>query len=164
MKTKQNQPQHHIIRIRNMRNALFHQETAQLENDIFENMWAELSMAFVNLGTAQSVIDEYKTREMDPIQAMIHYIQIREQVYIDMEGVYHTELQKKKIFISVLGSLAVLFVAVAIISNCLTYYYARTWSSCVKSMNTYLTGKTLLFPSSLFGKYSDMFHSVFALL
>ena len=142
-KPNQRLPQHNIIRIRNMRNTLFHLESTNLETSTFNTMWTELSMALRSLGASDSVLDEYKTRELDPMTTMTHYIRLREQVYQDLENVYTWEIKKKKFLITSLIGLGAMLVVLALASNCITYVYARTWSSCIHSMVTHLTGNNL---------------------
>ena len=135
----QNLPQHNIIRIRQMRNTLFHLDSTQLKESEFKAMWSDLTQSLTSLGTSKETIEEYRKKDLNPMTSMTHYIKLREAVHQDLETVYSWEIKKKKHLLLSISLLGILLLVLALVSNCVTYSLATTWSSCINSMETHLT-------------------------
>ena len=61
-----NQPEHYVIRLRMMRNRISHQ-TQFFSGREFEQVWSIVSTALCQLGCDEASIQQYKTRDMDPL-------------------------------------------------------------------------------------------------
>lgn len=142
-------PQHHIIRIRNMRNHLVHVQSMKIDNTTFDIMWKQLSESLMALGSTEEIIDSHKSQNLDPMKTAQQYIKIREQVFIEYESLYKTELKKKKQLIGLIVAVAVVLVTVTIVTGYILYLHAKTWSSCVHSLQ-------LLYSTSQGNKYISM--------
>ncbi len=77
--------QHDSIRIREIRNQLFHRYRPDLPDDVFGDLLFKVRGPLLRLGTHQDVIHNHLTRELDPVQTRICMLQVFiPNVYINM--------------------------------------------------------------------------------
>ena len=76
--------QHDVIRIRLIRNRLFHRSGPQLTSDTYDNLRLELVHALKRLGCPDDVIDAHFARDLDAVETHRCVQQLREQVFDEM--------------------------------------------------------------------------------
>ena len=103
-------PQHHMIRLKNIRNIICHRASQQMEQLEFENMWDSVSTALAKLGSLDAAeVEKYKTCDMDPISTKQVTTALKVEALEDaMFEVERRASNRKRIFISVIISLCVL--------------------------------------------------------
>ncbi len=75
-RAKDVQWQHDSIRIREIRNQLFHRYRPDLPDDVFGDLLFEVRGALLRLGTHVDVIHDHLTRELDPVQTRMCQLQV----------------------------------------------------------------------------------------
>ena len=101
---------HDLIRIREIRNFLFHVSAPELVGERFYEIKAELFAVLRRLGTPDDVINDHMTRDLDPQQTELCVLHIREQYMEEQNALLQAAAQHKRhtrILIIVLSTLAV---------------------------------------------------------
>ncbi|KAK2139763.1 hypothetical protein LSH36_1626g00024 [Paralvinella palmiformis] len=86
---------HDLVRIREIRNFLFHVSAPELVGEKFSEIKRELVSVLKRLGTTDDVINSHITRDLDPQQTKISELQIQEQ-YMEEQNVFLHEAAKHK--------------------------------------------------------------------
>ncbi|KAK2150985.1 hypothetical protein LSH36_380g02079 [Paralvinella palmiformis] len=77
---------HDLIRLREIRNFLFHVSAPELVGEKFNEIRTELVHVLRRLGTSDAAIEDHMRRDLDPQQTKICVLQIREQ-YMEEQNV-----------------------------------------------------------------------------
>ena len=102
-----------LIRLREIRNFLFHISVPELNEEKFNEVKTELIRVLRRLGSTDDVIHDHMTRDLDPQQTRICKLQIREQYMEEQNVLLQRSVEHKKhtrIFTAVLVVLALLVV------------------------------------------------------
>ncbi|XP_013378923.1 uncharacterized protein LOC106150586 [Lingula anatina] len=92
-KSHETLPEHDVMRIRNLRNTLYHNPSRTLSGNQFCKLWEELTDALSRLGTPDDVIQYYADRDLDPETTKACLLQMRQQSIEEQHAVY---IQGKK--------------------------------------------------------------------
>lgn len=135
---------HDIIRIRLTRNTLFHSRQPQLDKDTFNDLWNYISGPLRRLNEDVD-LDSYKNSEYDRSAAREFEIQVKEQVFQEMNDVLKAGLadrSKLYIVIIVIAILITLLIAGTVV---IVYFQLRRETSCGYGLRGENVGKWFCF-------------------
>lgn len=130
-------PAHDVIRLRNMRNALFHLSSPELNTESFEIMWDKIASALKRLGSFEDDINTYKSKQLDKKKVLNNFFNFREQVHGDLETCYKAEVSRKKQYFIVLLVCTVFLTVTVITTSAIIYKKMTPWKSCMHSVKTF---------------------------
>ena len=132
--------QHDAVRLKEIRNTLFHLVQPELNQSQFRNLWDSAVSALTRLGTPGDVIESYISRDIDPTRTRICMLQLREQVLEERYGVYTIEAKRRRqmyCFALLFSLLALLTAAIIVVPLVL---FLRPVTPCDKYLIKIQTG------------------------
>jgi len=140
---------HDLIRLKEIRNFLFHVSAPELVGEKFNEIRSELVRVLRRLGTSDQVINDHMSRDLDPQQTKLSVLQIREQYMEDQNVLLREAAEHKKhtrILIVVLSLLAA-FVLISISVPVAKYFDRKV--PCSASIQRMTTSKPDNYMSTL---------------
>ena len=133
--------QHDVLRIREIRNRLFHLAQPELNQAEFNILWSEAESALFRLGASPDTIQSYKSRDLDPMQTSLCLLQVREQVLEERHGVYMMEAKRRRhtCGFALLFALTALILTTIIVTPLVLFLKPKT--SCGKYLQQISTSK-----------------------
>ena len=133
--------QHNALRLRFLRNKIFHLPQAQLQDDIFQQYWNEAAVILKNLNSTDDIIRTYADCNMDHLQTKTWILRFRESVLDELHGIALRDAKKSRqnrLMTAIFGIVAVLLCNSIVIP--LAYFW-RCQTSCAKELQGIQTGR-----------------------
>ena len=132
---------HDLIRLREIRNFLFHVSAPELVGEKFAEIRAELVRVLRRLGTPDDVIEYQLNRDLDPQQTRISLHQIKEQYMEEQNALLFRSVQHKRHTRLLTAVVSVLAVLVFIGLTLVTSWYLSRRTPCSKFVQYIACGK-----------------------
>ncbi len=88
--------QHDVLRVKEIRNALFHKKSPELTEDDFREMWYTLSKALKRLGASEAQLETRLSQDLDPQRIELHKLKMREQCLQETNHMLMCSIKSKK--------------------------------------------------------------------
>ena len=133
--------QHDVLRIKQIRNKLFHLNSAELRGESFTQMWGTLSDALLRLGTSQEQVDRYFEQDLDPhrielCQGMIERQCLREHNDTLSRSKRHHRAVLICLLLILVGLLLEMLVSFVVIQNEKSCARSAVWQKTSKRENS----------------------------
>ena len=123
---------HDLIRLREIRNYLFHVSAPELVGETFYEIRTELVHVLRRLGTTDSVIDYHMERDLDPEKTKISVLQIREQYLEEQNALLFQANRQKRHTRTLIVVLTVLAVLVTLAVSIVLSWFINQKTPCSK--------------------------------
>ena len=133
--------QHYAVKLKDLRNEIFHLPSPELTMTKFKQLWGAAAFALRQLGTDGQTLDRYSKITLDQSQQENKIMKMRLQVLEEEHGICLQDAKRRKHLRSVIVMIVLVTIVVCVSFVVVLLYALRTKPSCSDNLTSFSTSR-----------------------